>query len=44
MSYNNLTVEVKRTQGVQTFLIIIIIIIITMTIIITIRTTTTKHY
>ena len=42
MSYNNLTVEVKRTQGVQTFLIIIIII--TMTIIITIRTTTTKHY
>ena len=41
MSYNNLTVEVKRTHGVQTFLIIIIT---TMMIIITLRTTTTKHY
>ena len=45
MSYNNLTVQVKRTQGVQTFLIIIIIIIIiiTMMIIITIGTTTAKQ-
>ena len=42
MSYNNLTVQVKRTQGVQTFLIIIIIII-TMMIIITIGTTTAKQ-